>query len=99
MIELYDGQITDLLRNNPLQYDPEVMAMGYAIREEKRRIMAETAQTLTMAMLDNAPEFVLDVLAVELRTPAYDETLPVETKRRSSRGRWSFTPTWGRPGR
>lgn len=24
--------------------------------------MAETAQTLTMAMLDNAPEFVLDVL-------------------------------------
>ena len=60
MIELYDGQITDLLRNNPLQYDPEVMAMGYAIREEKRRIMAETAQTLTMAMLDNAPEFVLD---------------------------------------
>ena len=56
MIELYDGQITDLLRNNPLQYDPEVMAMGYAIREEKRRIMVETAQTLTMAMLDNAPE-------------------------------------------
>ena len=39
MIELYDGQITDLLRNNPLQYDPEVMAMGYAIREEKRRII------------------------------------------------------------
>lgn len=36
--------------------------MGYAIREEKRRIMVETAQTLTMAMLDNAPEFVLDVL-------------------------------------
>lgn len=30
MIKLYDGQITDLLRNNPLQYDPEVMAMGYA---------------------------------------------------------------------
>ena len=28
MIELYDGQITDLLRNNPLQYDPEVMALG-----------------------------------------------------------------------
>ena len=97
MIELYDGQITDLLRNNPLQYDPEVMAMGYAIREEKRRIMAETAQTLTMAMLDNAPEFVLDVLAVELRTPAYDETLPVETKRTLIKGTLEFYAHLGTP--
>lgn len=97
MIELYDGQITDLLRNNPLQYDPEVMAMGYAIREEKRRIMAETAQTLTMAILDNAPEFVLDVLAVELRTPAYDETLPVETKRTLIKGTLEFYAHLGTP--
>ena len=97
MIELYDGQITDLLRNNPLQYDPEVMAMGYAIREEKRRIMVETAQTLTMAMLDNAPEFVLDVLAVELRTPAYDETLPVETKRTLIKGTLEFYAHLGTP--
>lgn len=71
--------------------------MGYAIREEKRRIMVETAQTLTMAMLDNAPEFVLDVLAVELRTPAYDETLPVETKRTLIKGTLEFYAHLGTP--
>lgn len=97
MTKLYDGQITDLLRNNPLQYDPEVMAMSYAIREEKRRIMDETAQTLTMAMLKNAPEYILDVLAVELRTPAYDETLPVETKRTLIEGTLEFYAHLGTP--
>lgn len=50
-----------------------------------------------MAMLDNAPEFVLDVLAVELRTPAYDETLPVETKRTLIKGTLEFYAHLGTP--
>lgn len=62
MIELYDGQITDLLRNNPLQYDPEVMAMAMPSGRKSGASWLRRAQTLTMAMLDNAPEFVLDVL-------------------------------------
>lgn len=97
MTKLYDGQISDLLRNNPLQYDPEVMAMAYAVREEKRRIMDEAAQTITMAMLKNAPEFILDILAVELRTPAYDEAMPVETKRTLIEGTLEFYAHLGTP--
>ncbi len=34
MTDLYDGQITDLL-NNGFRYNPETIAVGYAVREEK----------------------------------------------------------------
>ena len=70
MTDLYNGQITDLL-NNAYRYDPEVIAFSYAILQEKRRIMQELAQTRTMSVIDDLPESILDVLAVELRTPYY----------------------------
>ena len=97
MTKLYDGQITDLLRNNPLQYSPEVEALAYAVRAEKQRIMDEAVQTLTMSMVETLPENILDVLAVELRTPAYDETYPIETKRALIKGTPSFYAHLGTP--
>ena len=97
MTKLYDGQITDLLRNNPLQHDPKVEALAYAVREEKRRIMDSAAKTRTMAMPDDLPESILDTLAVELRTPAYDETFPIETKRKLIKGTLAFYARLGTP--
>lgn len=80
MTDLYNGQITDLL-NNARRYDPEVIAFSYAILQEKRRIMQELAQTRTMSVIDDLPESILDVLAVELRTPYYVDSLSVDSKR------------------
>lgn len=80
MTDLYNGQITDLL-NNAHRYDPEVIAFSYAILQEKRRIMQELAQTRTMSVIDDLPESILDVLAVELRTPYYVDSLSVDAKR------------------
>lgn len=80
MTDLYNGQITDLL-NNAYRYDPEVIAFSYAILQEKRRIMQELAQTRTMSVIDDLPESILDVLAVELRTPYYVDSLSVDAKR------------------
>ena len=80
MIDLYNGQITDLL-NNAYRYDPEVIAFSYAILQEKQRIMQELAQTRTMSVIDDLPENILDVLAVELRTPYYVDSLSVDAKR------------------
>ena len=34
-----------------------------------------------MAVIDELPERILDVLAVELRTPYYQESMNLETKR------------------
>ena len=80
MTDLYNGQITDLL-NNAYRYDPEVIAFSYAILQEKQRIMQELAQTRTMSVIDDLPENILDVLAVELRTPYYVDSLSIEAKR------------------
>lgn len=80
MTELYDGLITDLL-NNGMRYNPETIAVAYAIREEKRRIMALAARTRLMSAIDTLDERILDILAVELRTPAYQDSFPLDVKR------------------
>ena len=79
MTNLHDGQITDLL-NNGMRYNPETIAIGYAILQEKQRILALLARTRLMALIDSADEKTLDYLAVELRTPAYKDTFPVDVK-------------------
>lgn len=80
MTDLYNGQITDLL-NNSYRYDPEVIALSYAIQQEKQRIIQELSRTRTMAVIDELPESILDVLAVELRIPYYVDSLSIEAKR------------------
>lgn len=80
MINLYDGQITDLVQN-PLKYNPETIAIGYAVLQEKRRIIDRAKGTRTLALIDELPEEILDVLAVELRTPFYQGDFGIESKR------------------
>ena len=96
MIRLYDGQITDLLLNEA-RYDPEVMSLSYAILHEKRRLMDKANGTRTLAVIDELPEKVLDLLSVELRTPAYDEQFPIKTKRALIKGALSFYAKLGTP--
>lgn len=81
MIDLRNGQITDLL-NNPMRYHPEAIAIGYAVQQEKRRIMAMAEQTRLMSAIDSLPERTLDYLAVELRTPVYRQHFSLEVKRK-----------------
>lgn len=80
MINLYDGKITDLIQN-PLKYNPETVAISYAIQQEKRRIIDRAKGTRTLALIDELPEKILDVLAVELRTPFYQGDFSIESKR------------------
>ena len=80
MISLYDGQITDLLANGA-RHNPEIKAMSWALLQEKRRIIEQAQQTRTLAMIDSLPERILDILAVELRTPFYQQDFTIESKR------------------
>ena len=80
MTDLYDGRIADLLQNQ-LSNNPEVEALAYAVLQEKHRIIDAAKRTRTMAVIDQLPEAILDVLAVELRSPYYRQELPVERKR------------------
>lgn len=80
MTDLRSGQLTDLLQNESA-YNTEIQALAYAVRLEKQRIMAEADTTRTLAMINQLPEAVLDVLAVELRSPYYTEDMTIEQKR------------------
>ena len=96
MTDLHNGQITDLL-NNSMRYNPETVSIGYAILQEKQRLLALLARTRLMALIDSADENTLDYLAVELRTPAYKDTFPVDVKRRLIAGTLPFYAKLGTP--
>ena len=96
MTELHNGQITDLL-NNSLRYNPETISISYALLQEKRRILALAAQTRLMSAIDTLSESTLDYLAVELRTPAYQQDHPIEAKRKLVAGTIPFYAKLGTP--
>lgn len=97
MTKLYDGQITDLLSGNGLSYNSDVIAFSYAVQQEKQRIMRLAQQTRTLAVIDELPEPVLDVLSVELRTPYYLERMSIEEKRSIIKGTLSWYKYAGTP--
>lgn len=80
MIKLYDGQITDILPAG-LARDEEVKALSYSINKAMQRILDKLNSALIMLDVESLEEEVLDARAVELNTPYYDETLPIEKKR------------------
>lgn len=80
MIKLRDGQITDLLPEKIAQ-DIETQCLSYAIKQEHQRLLDLSDHTRTMSVIDELPERILDILAVELRTPYYQESMNLTTKR------------------
>lgn len=96
MIDLRDGKITDLI-NNEMAYNPETMSIGYAILQEKQRLMALVDRTRLMAVVENLEEWVLDYLALELRAPLYEDGFAVEVKRKLIAGALPFYTKLGTP--
>lgn len=80
MIKLYDGQITDLLPEK-IAKDTDTRCLSFAIKQEHQRLLRLTDKTRTLSVIEELPEKILDVLAVELRTPYYQESMDIETKR------------------
>ncbi len=80
MIKLYDCQISDLFTNGA-KHNPEIKALSYAVLKEKQRIINQADRTRTLALIDELPETILDILAVELRTPLYQENFSIGVKR------------------
>ena len=96
MTKLYDGQVAELFLNSTRQ-NPEIQALSYAILQEKQRIIDNANRTRTLAVIDELPESVLDVLAVELRTPFYTESLTIVSKRELIKGTMIFYSKMGTP--
>lgn len=95
MIDLKDSLMTDILPGHLAT--AEVKALAYAVGRQIRQLCSYADKSRTYAALASAPDTVLDALAAELRTPAYDETLPVETKRELVTSTLTFYTHLGTP--
>lgn len=96
MINFYDGQITDLLPCN-ITEDAAVQAISYAVREGTRLLYDYTQLCYVYCSIDTMPDKILDLMAVELRTQYYSDSLDLETKRALVRNTLIWYMTAGTP--
>lgn len=80
MINFYDSEILDILPDN-MKSQPECIALSYALKRANQKLVKYANMTSIYAVIDELPEKMLDLLAIELRTQYYDESFPVERKR------------------
>lgn len=96
MTKLYGSRFTEILPEN-LAGNAEIQAYAHAVGRQVEKICGYAAAARTYAAIATLPERVLDILAVELRTPAYDENFSVKVKRALIEGTMSFYMQMGTP--
>lgn len=80
MINYYDGQMADIMPGN-ITRNPEVKALSYALQQACQLLYRYSQKLYIYSRLDEQPEEIIDLLAVELRTQYYNAELNIETKR------------------
>ena len=80
MINLQGSRFTDIMPEN-LASQLETQAFAYALGRQVEKLCINADRVRIYAAVDDMPEHILDVLAVELRTPAYNQSFPIEVKR------------------
>ncbi|MFR6220487.1 MAG: phage tail protein [Enterocloster bolteae] len=78
MIKLHDGEIKDIMPVNLIT--PEVQALSYSVGRAMKKMLGFSAAAHLFANLGSVPETALDLIAVELNTQYYMQTLPRKTK-------------------
>lgn len=80
MIDFRAGEIKDILPYN--LSTPETQAVSFAIGEAMRRFWQFSRTSHLYAEIEQVPEPVLDLMAVEANTQYYSQSLPRKTKER-----------------
>lgn len=80
MINLKGSLFTDITPEN-LASQLEVQAFAYAVGRQVEKLCICADRVRIYAAVDDMPERILDVVAIELRTPAYNENFSIEVKR------------------
>ena len=75
----------------------EVQALAYAVGRQIEKLCAYADNTRIYAALASLPEKTLDYLAVELRTPAYNENFSIGVKRALIESTLTFYVRMGTP--
>lgn len=80
MIRLSEGELLDLLPSQ-MKDDTDMACLSYALKCGLERLLMYEAGTMTANLIDRLPEKILDVLAVELRSPYYMDSMDAAVKR------------------
>lgn len=80
MINIRDGELLDYLPSQ-LNTDIDMQCLSYAIKCATEMVLKYEHDAMTQVFVEQVPEHILDILAVELRTLYYDQSLPEDTKR------------------
>lgn len=80
MINFEDSEIKQILPTL-LNKSPEVQAISYAISKQIKKLHSYAMNSMVYADIDHLPELILDLLALELRTQYYDDSMNIESKR------------------
>lgn len=97
MIKLPDGELRDYLPVT-MKNDVDMVCLSYAIKKATERLFRYNHAAMTFHFIDSAPEPILDLLAVELRSLYYLDTLPVEKKREIVKNTLRWHSQAGTPG-
>lgn len=96
MIKLPDSQIAQILPEY-LSDRASVQALSFALGRAVGRLAAWCGNIGVFAAIDSAPDYVLDMLALELNTQYYDDTLPIQVKRKLVKNTMAWYVSAGTP--
>ena len=96
MIDLRGSRFTDIMPEN-LASQLETRAFAYALGRQIEKLCAYADGVHIYAAVASMPEKILDILAVELQTPAYRDSFPIEVKRALIEGTLTFYAHLGTP--
>ena len=65
-----------------LAADPDIVSISYAYKRAMLKLVEISAKTMLYADIDSMDEELLNLMALEFNTQYYDESLPIETKRK-----------------
>lgn len=80
MINFSDSNITDILPDS-IKNDPKVMALGYAVNQQVIKIIDKAKLICVYGAIDELPDEILDLLAIEMRSQYYNDSLTIDAKR------------------
>ncbi len=96
MIDLRQSLFTDIMPEN-LASQLETQAFAYAVGRQVEKLCRYADTVRVYAAVDDMPERILDVVAVELRTPSYNENYSLEVKRELVKATLPFYAKLGTP--
>lgn len=80
MINFSESNVADILPES-IRKAPMVMALGYAVNKQVLKIIEQSKRISMYGAIDELPDKILDLLAIEMRAQYYNSNLPINTKR------------------